>query len=265
MSPFCYLVYFQYIIAVQINEGIIVSIESFKEAIKGHYLLTVQITLIVILTVLGLFTLSELSERERLLTYYRVQLDNVEQKILSNFQVALSDETIQEKNQDPVDLNTAKSGFVLVKIPSSLVAERKKLDKNYTELEERIIQGNSNEKSTNVLMASLILLATLTGSLVQSLREIDGNDKQEREDKLSDFLIRISSGLGAGIVCALFLTSNGWSSTESLGVFPSLGPSMKTLIGFLVGMFSKDLYELLADSVPALFKFVRSKIPGITP
>ena len=233
------------------------SIESFKNIMQGHYLLAIQIVLIVFLTVLGLFTLSELSERERLISYYQVQLDNVERKMLSNFQVTLNDDAYQKDIKTSNAPNDSKSNFVWLKVSSSLVAERKNLNDEFTKLEKRIIQGTENERSTNALMASLILLATVTGSLVQSLREIEG------ADELPDFLVRLSSGLGAGIVCALFLTSNGLSSSESFSFFPSFGPSMKTLTGFLVGMFSKELYELLADGVPALFKFIRAKIPGI--
>lgn len=233
------------------------SVESFNKIMEGHYLLTIQIVLIVFLTILGLFTLSELSERERLISYYQVQLNDVERKMLSNFQATLNDEAYKKENKLPNASNGSQSNYVWLKISSSLVAERKGLNDKYTKLEQLIIQGNENERSTNALMASLILLATVTGSLVQSLREIEG------KDELPDFLIRLSSGLGAGIVCALFLTSNGLSSSESFSFFPSFGPSMKTLIGFLVGMFSKELYELLADGVPALFKFIKAKIPTI--
>ncbi len=233
------------------------NVESFEKIMEGHYLLTIQIVLIVFLTILGLFTLSELSERERLISYYQVQLNDVERKMLSNFQATLNDEAYKKENKLPNASNGSQSNYVWLKISSSLVAERKDLNDKYTKLEQLIIQGNENERSTNALMASLILLATVTGSLVQSLREIEG------KDELPDFLIRLSSGLGAGIVCALFLTSNGLSSSESFSFFPSFGPSMKTLIGFLVGMFSKELYELLADGVPALFKFIKAKIPTI--
>jgi len=233
------------------------SVDRFKKIVIEHYLLTIQIVLIVFLTVLGLVTLSELSERERLIAYYQVQLDDVERKMLSNFQVTLNDDAYQEYIKASNLPDTSKSNFVWLKVSSSLVAERKDLNKKFTNLEQLIIQGNESERSTNALMASLILLATVTGSLVQSLRETDGTDE------LPDFLIRLSSGLGAGIVCALFLTSNGLTTSESFSFFPSFGPSMKTLTGFLVGMFSKELYELLADGVPALFKFIRAKIPGI--
>jgi hypothetical protein len=37
--------------------------------------------------------------------------------------------------------------------------------------------------------------------------------------------------------------------------------SMKVLVGFLIGMFSKELYEFLSESIPALFKYLRKKIP----
>ncbi len=214
-------------------------------------------------------TLSELSERERLLSYYKIQLDSVERKILSNSHLTFIN--INQDKKPNSNNSTINENYVQYNVPAKLVDERNDLDKKYTEMEQRIIQGidigNDKQESTNSLMASLILFATLTGSLVQSLRETNEEDNlpksENKEEKLSDFLIRISSGLGAGIVCALFLTSNGWSSTEAFELFPSLGSSLKTLIGFLVGMFSKDLYELLADSVPAIFKFVRTKIPGI--
>lgn len=245
---------------------------NFFKTISENYLLTVQISLLVILTVMGIYTVSELSERQRLISYYRSQLDDVERKILSNFHLIGTVSSNQKGNQELDKVSSDQDQFVMYRVPRTLVDEIEDLDTRYGCLEELIIQGNQNEiqgnqneacrqegKSTNVLMASLILLATLTGSMVQSLREKDGRDE------LADFLTHISSGLGAGIVCALFLTSTGSSSTQSMGVFLSLGPSMKALVAFLVGMFSKELYELLADGVPAIFNLVRRKIPGNRP
>ena len=101
------------------------SVESFKKIIIEHYLLTIQIVLIVFLTVLGLVTLSELSERERLIAYYQVQLDDVERKMLSNFQVTLNDDAYQEDIKASNLPDTSKSNFVWLKVSSSLVAERK--------------------------------------------------------------------------------------------------------------------------------------------
>ncbi len=223
------------------------------EFIKDHILLVVQISIIILLTILGIYTYSELYERERSVIYLQTKIEETDKKIISNFQKYNNSE---QKKIDSLKEQKNNSEYISVRVNRSLLDEKKNYEKEYKDLEETIIHGSGNNSDSHFLMIALIICAAIEGSLVQSLREKNG------EDKIVDFCVRSASGLGVGIVGSLFLSSSVSFTPNAIDFLPTLGLSMKVLIGFLIGMFSKELYEFLSDSIPAFFKYIRNKIPG---
>ena len=146
--------------------------------------------------------------------------------------------------------------YITVLLNAELLFEKQDYEIKYKGLQEEIIGGNRNDANSDshFLMIALIICAAIEGSVVQSLRETNGTGN------VSDFFVRLASGLGVGIVASLFLSSSGSFGDGAFEFLPSLGLSMKVLTGFLIGMFSKELYEFLSDSIPAAFKLLRNQI-----
>ena len=192
-------------------------------------------------------------ERERSVIYLQTKIEETDKKIISNFQKYNNSE---QKKIDSLREQKNNSEYISVRVNRSLLDEKKNYEKEYKDLEETIIHGSDNNSDSHFLMIALIICAAIEGSLVQSLREKNG------EDKIVDFCVRLASGLGVGIVGSLFLSSSMSFIPTAIDFLPTLGLSMKVLIGFLIGMFSKELYEFLSDSIPAFFKYIRNKIPG---
>lgn len=214
-------------------------IDFFKDDVKEYVWALITLSTVLLLAFPGMTALSELSSRDKELEYLENKRVNILVEIVSNLQ-------LHAEHAEQED------GLVLMSVDKKLLEYKQKIDKKYSCLSDRIIKGSNEcapkdkgwfvEFSTNGLLIRLLFFASLAGSVL-SLLWGKGTELSFRE-----IVFSLCGGVGAGIVCLLFFTSNSWAP-GALGSLPVVGSSIKVLFGFLAGLFSGKLLGVLSYGV----------------
>lgn len=214
-------------------------INFFKDHVKQYIWALLALSTVILLAFPGMTALSELSSRDKELEYLENQRVNILVEIVSNLQV-------HSNHADKED------GLVLVSLDKKLLKRKQDIDNKYSCLSNRIIKGSNEcepkaegmfaEFNTNGLLIRLLFFAALAGSVLSLLWG------KTTELSFREIVFSLCGGVGAGIVCLLFFTSNSWVP-GALGNLPVVGSSIKVLFGFLAGLFSGKLLGVLSYGV----------------